>query len=95
MLELFSASLFAKLLNLNIFDTLYKLFHLYEPLSSLLNKTSSLESKLMSRKLFYMRYKSDLFQICSIPVVPVLQVRRVLQMDLFHPKNAKEKKPLN
>lgn len=33
MLELFSASLFAKLLNLNIFDTLqknvYKLFHLY------------------------------------------------------------------
>lgn len=66
-----------------------------EPLSILLNKTSSLESKLMSRKLFYMRYKSDLFQICSIPVVPVLQVRRVLQMDLFHPKNAKEKKPLN
>lgn len=66
-----------------------------EPLSSLLNKTSSLESKLMSRKLLYMRYKSDLFQICSIPVVPVLQVRRVLQMDLFHPKNAKEKPPLN
>lgn len=32
-----------------------------EPLSSLLNKMSSLESKLMSRKLFYMRYKSDLF----------------------------------
>lgn len=45
----------------------------------------------MSRKLFYMYYKSDLFQICSIPEVPVLQVRQVLQMDPFRPKYAKEK----
>lgn len=49
----------------------------------------------MSRKLFYMYYKSDLFQICSIPEVPVLQVRQVLQMDPFRPKYTKEKKTLN
>lgn len=49
----------------------------------------------MSRKLFYMYYKLDLFQICSIPEVPVLQVRQVLQMDPFRPKYAKEKKTTN